>query len=148
MALPIREFVASQAVEGAVQKARVLRDNVQAWKTKIDTSPTTADLVINAMQGIKSMRDVLASYAAIGGLNEAAKLEYNDPTLVMTTELNAIVAACDACLSWVNANFPKDGSGYLLDRKIVGGVIEWRTFSVATLSGLSTQFGLLLAAFS
>ena len=58
------------------------------------------------------------------------------------------MAACDGCLSWIVANYPKDASGYLLDRKIVNGAIEHRTFSVSAMSGLSQQFALLLAAFS
>lgn len=148
MTLPIRDHILSTAVEGAMQKARVLRDNVQTWKTRVDSAPTEAVHIINAMQGIKAARDVLAAYVAVPGIDAYAKAQYDDANLALSTELTAIVTACDNCLSWVASNYPKDGSGYLLDRKVVGGQIEWRTFSVATLAGFSAQLGLLLAAFS
>ena len=72
MALPIRDFVSSQAVELGMQKARVLRDNVTVWKQRVDAG-TTGDIIINAAFGIKQMRDVLASVATVQGLNVAAK---------------------------------------------------------------------------
>lgn len=148
MALPIRDYVASQAVETALQKARILRDNVTRWKAQVGSSATSGDIVINAAQGIKQTRDQLAALAAVSGLDAAAKTQYNDSSLTLTAELAAVVAACDGCLSWIVANYPKDASGYLLDRKIVNGAIEHRTFSVSAMSGLSQQFALLLAAFS
>ena len=147
MALPIRDFISSQAVELGMQKARVLRDNVTVWKQRVDAG-TTGDIIINAALGIKQMRDVLASVATVQGLDAAAKEEYDDPNLDFVAEINAVVTACDNCLSWVATNYPKDGSGYLLDRKIVNGAIENRAFTGAGLSGLSTQLAALLAAFS
>lgn len=147
MALPIRNFVASQAVEQGMAKARVLRDNVQKWKTLADAG-CTGDIIINSMQGIKAIRDILSSLVNVAGLNAAAQEEYDDPTLDFAAELNAVIAACDNCLSWVNSNYPKDVNGYLLDRKIVGGQVEFRAFSAAALSGLSAELATLLATFS
>ena len=147
MALPIRTYVASQAVQLAMEKARTLRGNVQTWKARIDTG-TTGDIIINAALGIKQQRDFLASLASVSGLNDAAKEEYDDPNLDFAAEIAAVVTACDNCLAWINANYPKDASGYLLDTKIVNGALEKRAFTGAALSGLSTQLATLLAAFS
>jgi hypothetical protein len=147
MSLPIRDFVASQAVLSGMTKARQLRDNVQRWKALADAG-TTADIIINCALGVKQLRDLLQEISLVPGLDAAARSEYNDPTLNFSAELSAIVSACDSCLSWINTNFPKDANGYLLERKLVAGAIVHRSFSSATLAGLSTQLQTLLDSFS
>lgn len=147
MTLPIKEFVATQAVQQCVAKARILRDNTASWRASLSAG-TTADLVLNAAVGIKQMRDMLAAYAATPGFNAAAREEYDDPNLTLTTEVAAVVTACDNCLTWVATNYPKDGAGYLLDRKLVGGAIESRSFTGAQMAGLVAQLDALLASFS
>jgi hypothetical protein len=86
--------------------------------------------------------------AALPGLAAYAKTEYADANLDIVAELNAVITACDNCVSWVGTNFPKDANGYLLIHKIANGDIEVRTFAPAALSGFATQLGALLAAFS
>jgi hypothetical protein len=148
MALPIKEFLLNGAVDGAMAKARVLRDNVATAKARVDSGPAPADDVINLMRAIKVSRDLLAQYAAAPGLDAVAREQYNDPALNFSAELTAVVNACDTCLTWVADNFPKDASGWLLKDKIVNGALAPRVFTQAQLSTFSTTLGTLLAAFS
>jgi hypothetical protein len=147
MALPIKDYLAGTAVDQAMRTARILRDNVIGWKARVDAG-TTADIVLNSMNGIKQARDQLAQIAATPGLAAYAKTEFNDNALNFVAELNAIVAACDACVSWVATNFPRDANGYLLREKIVNGQLEQRALTGAGLSAYSTQLATLLNAFS
>ncbi len=149
MALPVREYVLDTGLQAALGKAKAIRSVVQTAKTAIDAGPSTsADQIMNLMNGIKTSRDIFTQVAALPGLLAYARNEYADATLDMPAELTAVATACDNCLSWIATNFPKDANGWLLKDKIVNGVIEPRTFTPAALSGFSTQLGSLLAAFS
>jgi hypothetical protein len=144
----MKQFLVGEAIETGMAKARILRSSIIVAKAQVDSAPTSADRILDWMRGIKAARDVIAQCAAVPGIDPVAKEEYNDPALVLSVELNSIVTACDSCLAWIAANFPQDGSGFLLKDKIVNGALEPRVFSVAALSGFSATLGTLLAAFS
>jgi hypothetical protein len=149
MALPIREYVLDTGLKTALEKARAVRSMVTMLKADIDGGQSiAANRIIDTMRGVKVSRDIFATVAALPGLAAYAKTEYADANLDIVAELNAVITACDNCVSWVGTNFPKDANGYLLIHKIVAGDIEVRTFAPAALSGFATQLGALLAAFS
>jgi hypothetical protein len=148
VSLPIKQFLLGSAVDKAMERCRILRDTVSVFKSQIDSGSKGSDEVLNLMRGIKIARDQLSAYAAAPGIDVQAREQYNDPALNFSTELTAIVTACDNCLSWVSANFPKDANGWLLKDKIVDGAIDNRVFTQAQLVTFSTTLGTLLATFS
>ena len=147
MPLNITTTPVAQAFETLLQKATTLKSNVQTVRNTLATTNTPADTVINIMRHIQVARDVIASAKAVAGLNAYAQEQFNDPTVDVVLEADAVIASCNAVLSWVATNFPKDASGYLLKDKIVSGQIENRIFTIAAMAGLVTQLDTLLATF-
>lgn len=147
MALKLQTYVLDSALETIQQKAKTVRDTAVTIKTQIDAGPVPSDVVINLMRHMRIAHDVMSAAKAMPGLNEYAKNEFNDPLLDYVAEVNTALSAMLACYTWVNTNFPKDASGYLLKDKIVNGVIENRIFTQAQTAGLSTALATLIAAF-
>ncbi len=148
MALKLNTYLLDVAVKNIQSKGRTVKDGAVAIKAKIDAGPIPSDEVVNIMRHLKMAHDLFAEAKVAPGLNNYAKTEFNDPLLDYVAEVDAAMAACVTCFNWVNTNFPKDASGYLLKDKIVNGAIENRIFTQAQTAGLSTALGTLIAAFA
>jgi hypothetical protein len=129
---------ASHSFATILDKARSLKSGLQAQRALFDAG-TTADVVLNCMQGVKSARDILNAEKSTVGLNAYARLMYDNTAL-------DFVAACDTLLAWMVTNIPKDGGGYLLLQQISGGTIVWRSLTKPQLAGLVSQVDTLIAA--
>jgi hypothetical protein len=136
---------ASHSFATILDKARSLKSGLQAQRALFDAG-TTADVVLNCMQGVKSARDILNAEKSTVGLNAYARLMYDNTALDFVAETNAVIAACDTLLAWMVTNIPKDGGGYLLLQQISGGTIVWRSLTKPQLAGLVSQVDTLIAA--
>ena len=148
MALKLQTYVLDTALKTIQEKAKVVRDQAALIKGQIDAGPVQSDIVANLMRNLKVAYDVINTAKATPGLNVYARNEFNDQALDYVAEVDAALAAMLTCYSWVNTNFPKDASGYLLKDKIVNGAIENRVFAQSATAGLSTALGTLIAAFA
>ena len=59
--------------------------------------------------------------------------------------LNAVIAAIDGVTAWIVANFPKDGSGFLLAQTWGANAPADRVFTPAQLAAFRTQLDSLIA---
>lgn len=146
MALNSNAIKAQQAFETIMGKASVLRGNLQSQRVTLSANGASADVVLNAMRGVKVTRDLMAANVTAPGLQAYARFIYDDPAKDFIAAVNSATTACDALLSWVVANFPKDAEGYLLKDKITNGEIVARTFTAAAMAGLVAQIDTLIAA--
>lgn len=91
-------------------------------------------------------RAAFQSISDIPGIAAYAQEQVNDPTLNVATEFASMVAQIDATRTWINTNFPKDGSGFLLDRtRDSSARFVDRQFSTATLATFRTVLDELIA---
>ena len=148
MALKLQTYVLDTALKTIQEKAKLVRDAAVNVKAQVDSGPVQSDIVVGIMRNLKVQYDIINAAKATPGLNEYAKVEFDDPTLDYVAEVDAALAAMATCFSWVNTNFPKDANGYLLKDKIVNWAIENRVFAQAQTVGLSTALGTLIAAFA
>lgn len=146
MALNSNQIKAQQAFETIMSKASTMRAALQAQRAILSTNGGSADIVLNALRGVKSAREIMAAAVSTAGLNAYARLLYDDPGKDFVADANAAVAACDTLVAWIAANFPKDASGYLLKDKLVNGELQPRVFTAAAMSGLVAQMDALIAA--
>lgn len=96
-----------------------------------------------------SNRTTLSTSAATPGIAAYAQQAINNPALVVTTEFNNMMAAIDACIAWVLANFPKDVNGFLLAVTFQGdnsGRVVDRQFAPATTAPFVTTLDTLIAS--
>lgn len=91
----------------------------------------------------------MAQLATIPGIVAYAQAQENDVNYAVSTEWNALFSAIDSVLSNITSTFPKDPSGYLLERTIQGdGTFSYRVFTPAQLTTLSSLVSAVAALIS
>lgn len=95
----------------------------------------------------KQVRAELVAKAAIPGIGEHAKEQFNDPSLDIGAEFNAIIAAIDDLTNSIQSLFPKDASDtYLLAQSWgANGPVD-RQFTSAQTATLRTKLQALIDA--
>ena len=102
------------------------------------SGPIQATTIVDTFINLQSERTALVGASAVPGLVAYAKAQKGDETLDIVVEFNAVIAAIDATIAWINTNFPKDANGFLL-RETWGanGPVD-RTFTVAQTANFRT----------
>lgn len=145
MAFPSTADPLSRALLDVQNTARQLKTYAQSVKDATAAGPVSANLVIEFYLTLVAAKAKFAAAAAVTGLAQYAKDQFNNQALDIVAEFNAMVAAVNSCGTWINSNVPKDGSGYLLKDKLTASGVDVRTFSSAATAGLRTQIDSLLA---
>ena len=136
----------SQALENISAAAGSVKSAAQQIKAASLSGPIGANNVITYVGDLADWRDRISTLAATPGLAAYAQAQYNDGTLDIVAAFNAMLTQIDATRSWVVTNFPKDGSGNLLEKKFdANGRVSLNTFSTATLATFRTQLDALIA---
>ena len=135
-------------VFGRVQRdAASLRGGASALRNRITADTVNATHVLALAASIGNLIAAFNAAATTPGLEAYAREQINDPTLNIAAEFNTMVSAAQACLNWIIANFPKDGSGYLLAATMdANGQTVYRSFPASSLGGLATALDTLIAA--
>lgn len=102
-----------------------------------------ANSVIDIWERMKISKSQLGTLAATPGLSAYAQGQYDDNTLDIVAEYQAVIAAIDAVTANIESTFPKDGSGYLLAAQFNGGALVYREFTPAQLTTLAGLLGTL-----
>jgi hypothetical protein len=129
-----------------MKKASSQRSSLIVQRGVLSQDGSSADIVFNAMRGVKVTRDILSANVGTAGLQAYVRVLYDNPAKDFVGEVNAAITACNVLLTWVATNFPKDANGYLLKDKIENGEIVSRTFTAAAMAGLVTEIDALIAA--
>lgn len=126
---------------------RILSIKKQAQSLRADSlaGNVASGRILSAHQYLRAERAALVTAGATPGLAQFARDQKNNQSLDIVTEFNAVIAAIDQVTSWIDSNFPKDGSGFLLERTLgADGPLE-RQFSTAQLATFRTQLDSLIA---
>lgn len=86
-------------------------------------------------------------FKTVTGLDAYATAQVPGYAGTMTTDITATIAAVQACLDWIVANFPKDSTNtWILAQQLnADGTRSPRTFSSAQTAGLQTRLQTLIA---
>jgi len=123
-----------------------VKDNAMKLRDDSASGDVAADRVTRFVAMLSDSLDNLATAVGVPGLLAYAQEQLNDPAFQVVTEYTAARNEMTACRDWIVANFPADGSGYLLYHQFgVGGRITVRQLPSASLAGLRTQLDALLA---
>lgn len=115
-------------------------------RTELAAGNTAAPRIVDCYVNLRTWKDVIVAAGQVQGLAEYAQAQKGSPSLNIVTEFNAVVAAIDGVTGWIGTNFPRDGSGYLLDRQFSGNSYVYRTFAPASTAGLRTVLDTLIAS--
>lgn len=150
MAFPSTNSLATldEALTSARTTAGTLRAEAVTLKN-LCAQPLDATRLLVFLGFLADKADRLTALAAVPGLGAYAQSQLSNGTLDIAAEFTAMQAQITATRSWINANFPKDGNGNVLERKLdANGRIVTNTFAPAQTAGLVTVLDALTAAIS
>lgn len=146
MAFPASTEILSRVLDSIAQTMLQVKSASQQIRNASASGPIGANSVITYLGDLADQRDRLTALAAAPGLAAYAQAQYNNGSLNIATEYNAVMAATVTVRDWIIANFPKDGSSNLLEKKFdANGRVTLNTFTSASLATFRTQLDALIA---
>src|SRR5437879_137303 len=114
--------------------ARRVKDTAQSVRDLSAAGTLAASSVLSFATLLADMKVEFNNAAAVQGIGAYAQSQINDPSFNVATSFSGMLSAMDSVTAWIIANFPKDGSGFLLGATFnadnSGRQID-RTFSAA-----------------
>lgn len=138
----------SQAWLTARNVASGIKDKTQNLHDKCAAGDTSALTILDYATYLADMKLRLDQITSISGIAAYAQAQIDDGTFDVAAEYSAMATQIGVTLSWIDDNFPKDGSGYLLAMKFKAGDpgrTEARQLTTAQTAGLQTALQALLA---
>lgn len=133
----------------AQELARRVRERTQTTRDRAAAGNITAYEILNSVYSeFKGARDSFQTLASVEGIAAYAQGQFPDlPGYDIATEFTAMTTAIDGVLSWVRANFPDDGGGFLLALSFdVDDTIKPAEFTPAQTVGLRSALDAVLLA--
>jgi hypothetical protein len=148
MAFPSASGSRAETLESAWAGARATASKVKQMAQQIHAAslagPVAAQQLLDFMAQLATQQERLIACAGVSGIGTYAQQQF--PALDLGAEFGAMQTAITNVRSWMVTNFPKDGSGYLLQRQFdAAGRTTDRAFSTAALAGFRTQLDALIA---
>jgi len=139
----------AQAWHLARSVASALKQRANALRTAAAAGTVGSSAILDFATYLAEAKLMFNKAAALPGIAAYARAQIDDPTLDIVAEFQAMVAKLDDTTAWVTANFPKDGSGFLLARQFQAGNTGRTTdrqFSIAQTATLRLALDALIAA--
>lgn len=125
-----------------------LKRDCERARSEAAAGNVASSRILNTFINLRVYRSKLSAMSGTPGLVAYAQAQKNLPGLDVVAEFTALLSAIDGVTSWINTNFPKDVSGFLLERTLgVDGPTE-RAFTPAQTAGFRTQLDTVIAAIS
>lgn len=150
MPFPSNSGTRAEDLEAAWAEARKTATRIKQLCAGASTAslsgPIPSSYLLNVLANLVSARQRLNAIAALPGIATYARDQINEPGTDIVAEFQTMTAAIGTTIDWITANFPKDGSGYLLATQFdaQGRTVD-RMFSTAALGALRTQLAALVA---
>lgn len=136
MAFRASNTVPVQAYERAKNTASRIKNQQLSIISKI-SGGANADVVIDILRHLVSVRAELEAFKAVPNLAAYAKAQESDDQYDVVVEFNALIAAIQDAEDWIKLALPVDQNGFLLIYKLINNQLDPRQFT-------STQIGPLV----
>jgi len=141
MTLPASSSTSLQIILQTLQ-ALAAQTKAQAGNalTILQTQNVTTNFVFAFLDQMGALIATLNTWKSTAGLNAYATANLPGYAGTLTTDIDAVIAAGQACITWVVNNFPKDSTNtYILSETLNGdGTRTLRQFTPAQTAGLQT----------
>lgn len=149
MALPSStSAVLNQALNQVLSTSSDIKVHGGNAATTLAAGPVDTNYIFLLLDRLQQTIVTLNQVKGVAGLNAYATQQLPGYAGAMVTDINATISACQNCIDWVVANFPKDGSvpPWLLGHHLnADGSRLPRTFLPADTAGLRTALTALVA---
>lgn len=118
--------------------ASAVQGQCATYQAQVGTGTVSSQAVLNFMGVLAGLNVQLTQAAAVSGIAAYAQAQVGNPGLDVVGAFSAMQAALIAVVTWVKANFPKDGSSKLLFVQTdANGLLLYDTFISAQLAPLT-----------
>lgn len=146
MAFPASTTILAVVMDQISRTMGQVRSEALQIKNASVAGPIGANNVVAYVGQLADHRDLMSSLSSTPGLAEYAREQFNSPGLDIGAEFTATLAQIDATRTWIVSNFPKAGTGELLEKKLdANGRVVLNTFSTASLTTFRAQLDALIA---
>lgn len=122
-----------------------IKNYCNSASTRLLNNSQPSTLIFDLYIRLKQDRQVLSAAASIPGIVDYAKTQKNDANLDIVAEFTTMLGAIDDATLWIENNFPKDGSGYLLAQTLEATGPVDRMFTPASTGGLRVVLDAIVA---
>jgi len=139
----------SEAVARIRAIASGARSQAQSYLATLQAGPVESDWIYSFLTQIREGFIVnMTAIVSVPGLDAYATAQGYNGTI--SSDVNAAVAAAQACINWVVTNFPKDSTNtWILSEKLnADGTRTPRAFTTAQTAGLQTALTNFIASMS
>lgn len=138
----------SLVLEGIDRRLVGVKTYCTTARTAMAAGSVVATVIVDLHIRLKADHAALDAAKNTPGLAAYAQEQKNNGSLDVAAEFMAVLAAMADVVTWIEANFPKDGSGFLL-RETWGanGPVD-RSFTTAATAGLRTELDALISTIS
>lgn len=134
------------ALKHVTSLAGAIKQRTAALAASSLDGPVDGAAIINYLRDLVAAKARLAERVNTPGLPGYAKGQYNNVLMDIATEYTAMTKEINATIAWLQNNFPKDASGYLLYEQIgADGAVRYRSFTPAQLATFRAQLTALSA---
>lgn len=150
MAWPASQQTLSDALMRGNRTALTIKNDVMSIRNASVSSDITRRTFVTLQRQLTSAIDIFNEIKNVPGILAFAREQYDDPTLDVGTEFNAMVSAAENLRDWIFANFPTDsGSGAILAETVDSlGNITQLVFTSAQLDAFRIQADIFLGTIS
>jgi len=147
MSISTANLAPSDAYKRDYDQAVATKKYMNDLKALLLQANVGAEVVLAASQHCRAVIARIDIGINTPGIAEVARIERNDPLYDMVAEMAAWRATLVALRDWVVANFPKDGTGYLLYQQISGdATVTNRQLTAAAVSAVVPLVDAVIAA--
>ena len=95
-----------EALQYIRSQGAALKGTLEHYKNLLATQSATLDTARDIYMSVQRSLEALAEYGAVPGLNEYARIAYNEPTVDVVSDVNAVIAAAGPLWAFFLANAP------------------------------------------
>lgn len=149
MTFPSSSTSLAQAWISVQSTAKRIKTAAQDLRDSSAAGSISSRTVINFATSLADVTDQFAATRLLTGIAQYARDQIGDQGIDVVAEFTAMETAAIETRDWITANFPQDGSGYLLMVQFdVNGRQSIRTLAAAQTAGLRTELDALIATIS
>ena len=147
MAFPASLSTLNDALRRAMGNAVSLKNFSVGARDQMAAGNVSGNLISdNLLQNYKSAIEQWEAAAALPGIGQFAKDQFDDQALNIGAEFTAMVNAAKAARDWIVTNFPKDAGGKMSYRTLnADGSMSVDAFTPAQTAGLRTELDNFIA---
>lgn len=145
MAFPASNDSLAKTWQETQQLAATVKSMAAAVVVDLD-SDVTSQYLLNIYASMARYKLTFQQYAAVPGLVAYVKDQLDDQNLDISAEYTAMINAVEALRAAIIDPFPKDGAGFLLEKKVSAEGFSYRTFTPAQTASVKTAAQALVAS--